>query len=60
MNFLQEVYMFSLANWKNPETLWLNITNGALGIATIVLIAWICGAAIHELVLQHRESHLKH
>jgi hypothetical protein len=25
-----------------------------------VLIVWICGAAIHELVLQHRESHLKH
>lgn len=52
--------MFSLANWKNTETLWLNITNGALGVATIVLIVWICGAAIHELVLQRRESHLKH
>jgi beta-lactamase regulating signal transducer with metallopeptidase domain len=52
--------MFDLANWKNPETLMLNITNSALGIATIVLIVWICGSAIHEFVLHHRESHTKH
>ena len=52
--------MFNLANWRNPETLMLNITNSALGIAAIVLIAWIFGAAIHELVLQHKESHIKH
>jgi beta-lactamase regulating signal transducer with metallopeptidase domain len=52
--------MFDLATWKNSETLMLNITNGALGIATIVLIVWICGAAIHEVVLHHKESHLKH
>jgi hypothetical protein len=52
--------MFDLTNWKNPETLMLNVTNAALGIATIVLIAWICGSAIHEFVLQHRESHIKH
>jgi hypothetical protein len=52
--------MFDLANWKNPETLMLNITNGTLGIATIVLIAWILGAAIHEFNLQRKESHIKH
>jgi beta-lactamase regulating signal transducer with metallopeptidase domain len=52
--------MFNLANWENPETLMLNITNSALGIATIVLVVWICGAAIEEFVLQHKESHIKH
>ena len=52
--------MFDLANWKNSETLMLNITNSALGLAAIVLIVWICGAAIREVVLQHRESHIKH
>lgn len=40
--------MFDLANWQNPETLLLNITNGILGIATIVLIVWIGSAAIYE------------
>jgi len=52
--------MFDMANWKNSETLLLNLTNSALGIAAIVLIAWVCGEAIHEFVLQHRESHIKH
>ena len=52
--------MFDLANWKNPETIWLNITNSALGIATIVLIVWICVEAIHEFALRQKESHIKH
>ncbi len=60
VNVLQEVYMFDLANWKNSETLMLNITNSALGIAAVVLVAWICGEAIREFVLQRRESHRKH
>lgn len=47
--------MFDLATWRSPETLMLNITNGILGIATIVLIVWICGSAIHEhLALHHK------
>ena len=52
--------MFDLANWKNPEALMLNITNSLLGLAAIVLVVWICGSAIHEFVLQHRESNVKH
>ena len=60
MNFFKEVDMFELANWRNPETLWLNITNGALGIATIVLIGWIFGAAIHEFIQQHNHPHGRH
>jgi hypothetical protein len=52
--------MFDLANWKNPETLGLNLTNSALGLAALVLIVWVCAAAIHEAVLQRRESHIKH
>jgi len=51
--------MFDLANWQNPETLMLNITNGILGIATIVLIVWICGSAIHEHVALSHKSDAK-
>jgi hypothetical protein len=52
--------MFDLANWKNSETLMLNITNSALGLATIVLVVWVCGAAIEEYVIQYKASHIKH
>lgn len=49
--------MFDLANWRNPETLFLNITNGLLGIATIVLVVWICGSAIYEhRAVSHKPS----
>lgn len=40
--------MFDLANWQNSETLMLNITNALLGLAAIVLIAWIAVEGIHE------------
>jgi len=40
--------MFELSNWRNPETLMLNVTNALLGLATILLIAWICGEALYE------------
>jgi len=52
--------MFDLANWKNSEALMLNITNSGLGLAAIVLVVLVCREAIHEFVLQRRESHHKH
>ncbi len=52
--------MFELANWKNPETLMLNITNSALGIATIGLLLWIIGGTVREAVIQYRALHIKH
>ena len=52
--------MFDLANWRNPETLMLNLTNSALGIATLVLVLWISVEAIHEYVVQRRESKHSH
>ncbi|MFN7959009.1 MAG: hypothetical protein U0P46_11905 [Holophagaceae bacterium] len=52
--------MFDLANWRSPETLMLNITNGILGIATIVLIVWICGSAIYEHRALHHKTNTKH
>ena len=46
--------MFELANWKNSETLMLNVTNSALGLVTIGLLAWIIGGTIREFVIQYR------
>jgi hypothetical protein len=47
--------MFDLANWRNPETLMLNITNSLLGLATVLLIAWICGEAVYEQFIRARK-----
>jgi hypothetical protein len=52
--------MFDLANWRNPETLMLNITNGILGIITVVLIVWICGSAIYEHMAMGHKTNVKH
>ena len=52
--------MFELTNFKYSETMLLNITNGVLGLATVGLIVWICGSAIHEFILQHRSPHNHH
>jgi hypothetical protein len=52
--------MFDLVNWRNPETLMLNLTNSALGIATVALVLWISVEAIHEYWVQHRESKITH
>ncbi len=52
--------MFELSNWRNPETLLLNITNSALGIAAVALILWICGEAIHEYLILSKRPTIKH
>jgi len=52
--------MFDLANWRNPETLMLNLTNGILGIVTVVLIVWISAEAIYEHVVIGKSTNAKH
>ena len=37
------------ANWSNPESFWLNVTNAALGIATLVALLAVFGAVVVEL-----------
>ncbi|OGG44021.1 MAG: hypothetical protein A3F84_27835 [Candidatus Handelsmanbacteria bacterium RIFCSPLOWO2_12_FULL_64_10] len=36
-------------DWSDPETLWLNITNAALGIVTLAALLSVLGAAAVEL-----------
>jgi uncharacterized membrane protein len=60
MQGIKEVEMFDLTNWQNPETLMLNITNGILGIVTVVLIVWICSAAIYEHAVINKKSNTSH
>lgn len=52
--------MFDLANWQNPGTLLLNITNALLGLVTVGLIVWICSAAIYEHLAMHSKTNIKH
>jgi uncharacterized membrane protein len=60
MPFPKEVEMFDLANWRNPETLMLNITNGILGLVTVVLIVWITAEAIYEHIVMNKKMSTKH
>lgn len=36
-------------NWSDPETFWLNVTNMALGIITLVALLFILGSVVVEL-----------
>lgn len=36
-------------DWSDPETLWLNITNAALGIVTLAALLTVFGAAAVEV-----------
>ena len=47
--------MFGL-DWSDPQTLWLNITNLALGLVTLAAIAVIGFAVARELVLRRRKA----
>ncbi len=40
-----------------PETLWLNFTNIALGLVTLVCVIVVLAGVVHEL--GHRLSHRK-
>ena len=41
-------------NWSDPQTLWLNITNLALGVVTLSAVLIVVGAVGWELVFKHR------
>ena len=36
-------------DWHNPETLWLNLTNAVLGLATLVALLAVFSAGAVEL-----------
>lgn len=40
--------MLDIANWKNPETLMLNITNAMLGLAVVFLVCYILWNVLHN------------
>jgi hypothetical protein len=39
-----------MVNWGDPGTFWLNVTNAALGVFTVVAFAIVLGAVVVELV----------
>jgi hypothetical protein len=49
--------MFTLANWQNPETLMLNITNALMGLFVVFVIGRIVGHVIHDAVLLASSKH---
>jgi len=38
-----------MVNWGDPGTFWLNVTNAALGVFTIVAFAIVVGGVVIEL-----------
>ncbi len=38
-----------MVNWGDPGTFWLNVTNAALGVFTVVAFAMVAGAVMVEL-----------
>jgi hypothetical protein len=50
--------MFELSNWQNPETLMLNLTNAALGIAVVYIIGYIIVDLVSEGVAKAIKNHL--
>jgi F0F1-type ATP synthase membrane subunit a len=50
--------MFDLANWQNPETLMLNVTNAALGLAVVYIIGYIIVDLVHDQVAEYLKKYL--
>jgi hypothetical protein len=47
--------MFDLANWTDPETLWLNLTNLGLGILTLWLLLDVGWSFLREFLYGHEQ-----
>ncbi|MBS1858150.1 MAG: hypothetical protein JST11_22455 [Acidobacteria bacterium] len=47
--------MFGI-DWSNSQTLWLNLTNLALGIVTVLAVVILCGAVAQELLARRRKA----
>jgi len=43
-------------DWSDPQTLWLNLTNLALGLVTVAAIVVVGFAVARELVLRRRKA----
>lgn len=44
-------------DWSNSQTLWLNITNLALGIATVLALGALAYGLLGDLVAARKRSH---
>jgi hypothetical protein len=44
-------------NWSDPQTLWLNITNLALGLVTLAALAVVGASIARELLMRRRHAH---
>ncbi|HUI78826.1 MAG TPA: hypothetical protein VLY24_12945 [Bryobacteraceae bacterium] len=47
--------MFGI-DWNNPQTLWLNMTNLALGVVTLLALLFVGGAVGWEFILRRRRA----
>ncbi|KAA0227379.1 hypothetical protein KJ068_15685 [bacterium] len=41
-------------DWSNPETFWLNVTNIALGVATLICCVVLAAGVLQEVVVRLR------
>ncbi len=51
----QASYMFGV-DWNDPQTLWLNVTNFALGIATLAALGAFTYGLLGDLVTLRKRS----
>jgi hypothetical protein len=47
--------MFGL-DWSDPQTLWLNLTNLALGLITLAAVLVVAGGVLRELVTKRQKA----
>ncbi len=43
-----------MTDWGNPETLWLNVTNAALGLICLACVALVVVAVVREVAARAR------
>ena len=44
-------------DWSDPQTLWLNLTNLALGVVTLAAVLVAAAAVAREVVVRRRHAH---
>jgi len=44
-----------VVDWTDPETFWLNVTNAALGLVTLIALLVILGGVAMEVVHRLRQ-----
>jgi hypothetical protein len=48
--------MFGI-DWGNSQTLWLTLTNLALGIVTLLAVLVLAGGIAQEMLIRRRKAH---